>query len=102
MTTTIPTSKSACSVTTRPGNAAVDYGGAQIRAYLHHLATVVTIRGEIDAANVEQISEHVRRFSLGTNPMVLDLSELSHFSGPASRSCASSMRTAEPPASSGH
>lgn len=81
MTTTIPTSKSACSVTTRPGNAAVDYGGAQIRAYLHHLATVVTIRGEIDAANVEQISEHVRRFSLGTNPMVLDLSELSHFSG---------------------
>lgn len=72
MTTTIPTSKSACSVTTRPGNAAVDYGGAQIRAYLHHLATVVTIRGEIDAANVEQISEHVRRFSLGTNPMVLD------------------------------
>lgn len=99
MTTTIPTSKSACSVTTRPGNAAVDYGGAQIRAYLHHLATVVTIRGEIDAANVEQISEHVRRFSLGTNPMVLDLSELR---GPASRSCASSMRTAEPPASSGH
>ncbi|KBY47323.1 anti-anti-sigma factor [Mycobacterium tuberculosis TKK-01-0015] len=59
----------------------LDYGGAQIRAYLHHLATVVTIRGEIDAANVEQISEHVRRFSLGTNPMVLDLSELSHFSG---------------------
>lgn len=58
----------------------VDCNGAQIRAHCRHLATVVTIRGEIDAVNVEQIGEHVRRFVLRDNPVVLDLSAVTHFS----------------------
>jgi anti-anti-sigma factor len=58
----------------------VDCGGAQIRAHYRHLATVVTVRGEIDAVNVDQVSEYVRRFVLGDHPIVLDLSALDHFS----------------------
>lgn len=58
----------------------MDCTGALIRAHCRHLATVVTIRGEIDAVNVDQVSEYVRRFVLCDTPLVLDLSELSHFS----------------------
>ncbi|OBJ83935.1 sulfate transporter [Mycobacterium gordonae] len=59
---------------------AIDLSGAQIRAHCRHLATVVTIRGEIDAVNVDQVGEHVRRFVLRDNPVVLDLSAVTHFS----------------------
>jgi anti-anti-sigma factor len=34
----------------------------------------VTIRGEIDAMNVEAVSEYIRRFVLANNPVVLDMS----------------------------
>lgn len=54
--------------------------GAQIRAHCRHLATVVTIAGEIDAVNVDQVGEHIRRFVLSDNPVVLDLSAVTHFS----------------------
>jgi len=57
----------------------LDCSGAQIRAHCRHLATVVTIRGVIDALNVDRISECVRRFILGGNPLVLDISGVSHF-----------------------
>lgn len=57
-----------------------DCNGAQIRAHCRQLATIVTIRGEIDAVNVDQIGEHVRRFVLRDNPVVLDLSAVTHFS----------------------
>jgi anti-anti-sigma factor len=66
-------------VATRRGNGTFDCGGAQIRAHCRHLATVVTIRGEIDAVNVDQVSEYIRRFVHGSNPVVLDLGDLSHF-----------------------
>ncbi|RUP02051.1 MAG: STAS domain-containing protein [Mycobacterium sp.] len=59
---------------------AFDLSGAQIRAHCRHLATVVTISGEIDAVNVDQIGEHMRRFVLSDNPVVLDLSTVTHFS----------------------
>jgi anti-anti-sigma factor len=59
-----------------------DCGGAQVRAYSRHLATVVTVRGEIDAVNVDRVCSYVRRFVLGTSPVVLDMSGVSHF-GPA-------------------
>jgi anti-anti-sigma factor len=65
---------------TRRGDATFDYGGATIRAHSHHLATVVTVRGEIDAVNGDQVSAYVRRFVLGTNSLVLDLSEVTDFS----------------------
>ena len=40
---------------------------------------MVTIRGEIDAVNVDRVSEYIRRFILGTDPVVLDMSDVSHF-----------------------
>lgn len=63
-----------------PVSGTVDCGGAQIRAHCRHLATVVTIRGEIDAVNVDQVGEYVRRFVLADSPVVLDLSGVTHFS----------------------
>ena len=66
-------------VATRHGYGTFDCDGAQIRAHCRHLATVVTIRGEIDAVNVDRVSRHIRRFILGSNPVVLDLSDVSHF-----------------------
>lgn len=65
---------------TRRVSSTVDCNGAQIRAHCRHLATVVTIRGEIDAVNVDQVGEYVRRFVLNDNPVVLDLSAVTHFS----------------------
>jgi len=70
-------------VATRRGNWTFECGGAQIRARRHHLATVVTIRGEIDATNVDGVSEHIRRFALGGSPVVLDMSDVSRFASPA-------------------
>lgn len=61
---------------------ATDCGGAWVRAHYRHLATVVAVRGRIDAANVDEISEHARRFILAKEPLVLDLSGVSSFSAP--------------------
>ncbi|MGA7055262.1 MAG: STAS domain-containing protein [Mycobacterium sp.] len=66
-------------VATRQGNCIYDCGGAQIRAHCRHLATVVTIRGEIDAVNVDWVGKYIRRFIVGTNPVVIDMSDLRHF-----------------------
>ena len=56
-----------------------DCGGAQIRAHCRSLATVVTIRGEIDAFNADRASRYIRRFIVGQNPVVLDLSGVTQF-----------------------
>lgn len=64
----------------RRGNATYECSGAQVRAYSRHLATVVTVRGEIDAVNVDRVSEYIRRFVLAQYPVVLDLSGVTHFS----------------------
>ncbi len=56
-----------------------DCGGARVRAHCRHLATVVTIQGEIDAVNVERVAQHLRRFLLGNSPVVLDMSDVSRF-----------------------
>jgi anti-anti-sigma factor len=61
-------------IATRQGNDTFDCSGAQIRAHCRHLATVVTIRGEIDAVNVGAVGEYIRRFVLASNPVVLDMS----------------------------
>jgi len=68
---------------TRQGNCTFDCGGAQIRAHCRHLATVVTVRGEIGAGNVERVGEHLRHFVVGENPVVLDMSDVHHFAAPA-------------------
>lgn len=54
-------------------------GGALIRAYYRRLATVVGIRGGINAANVDQVGEHVCHFVRLQSPLVLDLSGVSSF-----------------------
>jgi len=64
---------------TRQGNCTFDCGGAQIRAYCRSLATVVTIRGEIDAVNADRASKYIQRFIVGQNPVVLDMSGVTHF-----------------------
>jgi anti-anti-sigma factor len=55
-------------------------GGAQIRAHCRHLATVVTIRGEIDAVNVDRVGKYISRFILADDPVVLDMSGVRQFS----------------------
>lgn len=60
-------------------NPTVECDGAQIRAHYRHLATVVAIRGRIDAGNVDQLSELARRFVLAKEPLVLDLSGVTSF-----------------------
>ena len=60
-------------------NATVEFGGARARAHYRHLATVLTVRGRIDATNVDQISEYARRFLLAKEPLVLDLSGVESF-----------------------
>lgn len=65
----------------RRGDGSFDCSGAQIRAQCRHLATVVSIRGEIDAVNVDRAREYLRRFTLGTNSVLLDMTEVSHFAG---------------------
>jgi len=61
------------------GTATVECGGAQIRAHCRHLATVVTITGDVDAVNTEAIGVYVRRLLLLKNALILDLSGVSSF-----------------------
>ncbi|OBK53783.1 STAS domain-containing protein [Mycobacterium sp. 1081908.1] len=65
-------------VATRHGYGTFECGRAQIRAHCRHLATVVTVRGDVDADNVDRVSEYLWRFTLGSNPVVLDLTDVSH------------------------
>ncbi|GAB3035432.1 STAS domain-containing protein [Mycobacterium bourgelatii] len=67
-------------IASRRGNGTFECCGAQVRAYSRHLATVVTVRGEIDAVNVDPISEYVRHFVVAQYPVVLDLSGVTYFS----------------------
>jgi anti-anti-sigma factor len=69
-------------VATRRGYGTFDCGGAQIRAHCRHLATVVTVRGDIDALNADRVGAHIRRFITGSNPLVLDLTDVDHFAAP--------------------
>ena len=72
-------STSAKNLMSRQPNATFDCGGAQIRGHYRHLATVVTIRGMIDAANADRIREYMRRFILMKNPVILDLTGVNSF-----------------------
>jgi len=61
------------------GNPAFDCDGAQIRSHCRQLATVVTISGAVDRANVDRVSQYIKRFVLTEKPFVLDLSGVSSF-----------------------
>jgi anti-anti-sigma factor len=62
------------------GNPPFECDGAQIRAHCRQLATVVTIKGDIDGTNVDRVSQCTRRFILAEKPFVLDLSGVNSFS----------------------
>jgi anti-anti-sigma regulatory factor len=59
------------------GNPAYDCDGAQIRACSRQLATVVTITGDLNDANLDKVSQYAKRFVLREKPVVLDLSGVS-------------------------
>ncbi|BCQ08938.1 sulfate transporter [Mycobacterium heckeshornense] len=61
-------------LTPRRRDPVIDCGGARLRAQQRHLATVVTISGVIDAANVDCVSNSCRRFILADSSFILDLS----------------------------
>ncbi len=62
------------------GNPTFECAGAQIRGRCRQLATVVTIDGDIDGANIDRVTEYTRRFILTEKPFVLDLSGVNSFS----------------------
>jgi anti-anti-sigma regulatory factor len=59
------------------GNPPFDCDGAQIRARSRQLATVVTVTGDLNDANLDRVSQHARRFILREKAVVLDLSGVS-------------------------
>lgn len=64
----------------RYGNSAVICEGASMRAQCRQLATVVTVKGDIDSYNIDQIGSYVNRFILAEKPLALDLSGVNSFS----------------------
>ncbi|MBO0678383.1 STAS domain-containing protein [Mycolicibacterium sp. S2-37] len=65
------------------GNPAFDCDGVRMRARCRQLATVVTVTGDIDAANVARVADYARRFVLAEKPFVLDLSAVNSFAAEA-------------------
>lgn len=76
---TITSTNSASDHAFRYGNPAVVCDGASMRAHCRQLATVVTVKGDIDGVNFERIAEYVNRFVLAEKPFVLDMSGVSSF-----------------------
>ena len=58
-------------------NTPFDCDGAQIRACSRQLATVVTVIGVLDDANLDRVSQYAKRFVLREKPVVLDLGGVS-------------------------
>ena len=61
----------------RYGNPASVCDGASMRAHCRQLATVVTIKGDLDGANIDRIAAYVFRFILPEKPLALALSGVS-------------------------
>ena len=59
------------------GNPAFDCDGALVRVCSRQLATVVTISGDLDDANLDKVSQYTKRYVLREKPVVLDLSGVS-------------------------
>ena len=73
------------SFTSRYGNPAVDHKGAHLWAYRRHGATVVAVRGRLDAGNVARVTDSALRFIAADSRIVLDLSAVSAFTPRALR-----------------
>jgi anti-anti-sigma factor len=57
----------------------IDRDGVDMRAQLRHLATVLTISGDIDARNVDRVSAYATRLVPVGNALLLDLSGVTFF-----------------------
>jgi hypothetical protein len=73
------------SFTSRYGNPAVDHKGAHMWACRRHGATVVAVRGRIDAGNIIRVTDYVTRFISSDSRLVLDLSAVTGFTPRAQR-----------------
>ncbi|MBI3216888.1 MAG: STAS domain-containing protein [Mycobacterium sp.] len=58
------------------GNPLFECAGAHIRALSRQVATVVSVSGTIDRANLDRVTAFVRRFVLAEKSFVLDLSDI--------------------------
>jgi anti-anti-sigma regulatory factor len=67
------------SFTSRYGNPAVDHKGAHLWACRRHGATIVAIRGRVDAGNVARVTDYAVRPIAADSRMILDLSEVTAF-----------------------
>lgn len=67
------------SFTSRYGNPADDYQGAHIWTHCRHSTTVVAVAGNLDAANIGHVSDHIARFIDPDTPLVLDLTGVTGF-----------------------
>jgi anti-anti-sigma factor len=56
-----------------------DRGGVDMRAQLRHLATILTISGDIDARNIDRVSAYATRLVPVGNALLLDLSGVTFF-----------------------
>jgi anti-anti-sigma regulatory factor len=72
---------SASVLTSRYRQPMFDCGGAVVSAHCRHLATVVTVQGDVNAGNVDRVSEYTRRYVLADAPLVLDLTSVNSFVG---------------------
>ncbi|MBV8930307.1 MAG: hypothetical protein JO152_14390 [Mycobacteriaceae bacterium] len=79
--------RSPSTLTSRYGKSTLECNGARIRAHCRHLATVVTIHGDIGPANADRVSNYVRRFVFANNPLVIDLSGVTSFAAEAVSLC---------------
>jgi anti-anti-sigma factor len=55
------------------GATVIDYQGARIAAYTDTGLTVITVSGEIDASNVEDLSRHARGLLPECGTLIIDL-----------------------------
>jgi anti-anti-sigma factor len=60
----------------RDGNLTIDRDGVDVRAHCRHLATVLTIAGDIDARNIDRVSAYATGLVAVGNPLLLDLSSV--------------------------
>jgi anti-anti-sigma factor len=56
-----------------------DRGGIDMRAQLRHLATILTISGDLDARNIDRVSSYATRLVPVGNALLLDLSGVAFF-----------------------
>lgn len=67
------------------GNPAVSCGGAEVTAQSRHLATLLTISGDIDDTNAKALYDRTGCFVLPDTGFVLDLSGVTSFAADGAR-----------------